>query len=150
MIKLVIHILLLAVVVAFVALNVPYATSINLFGYMFEDISTVAVVLVAFIVGIIYSFFYYILNFFYKSGRKKDKEQRRKAKDMEKKLKDKERQLKSKKSETVEQIAAPQDESVTQSLGQTEGKDKIKKNSREKKGVFSRKKTKDPGNTEDS
>src|SRR6056297_1536067 len=150
MIRLVIHIVLLAVVVAFVALNVPYSTSINLFGYMFEDISTVAVVLVAFIVGIIYSFFYYILNFFYKSGRKKDREHRRKAKDMEKELKDKERQLKSKNLDTVEQIAAPQDEPVTQSPGQTEGKDKPKKNSREKKGVFSRKKTKAQDNAEDS
>lgn len=94
MIRLVIHILLLAIVVVFVALNVGYTTSINLFGYMFADISTVAVTLVAFILGIIYSFFYYVLNYFNKSGKKKARERSKQTKDKEKELKEKEADLK--------------------------------------------------------
>lgn len=140
MLKLVIHILLLAVVVAFVALNVSYSTSVNLFGYMFEEVSTVAVVLVAFIVGIIYSFFYYVLNFFYKSGRKKDKERRKKARDMEKELKVKAEQIESK------QIPPPKEEKPAKTSPKAgidtaaaeQAKEKIKTPEKEKKGLFSR------------
>jgi len=113
MIRLVIHIILLAIVVAFVALNVGYTTSINLFGYMFSDISTVAVTLVAFIVGIIYSFFYYVLNYFNKSGKQKIRERSKKAKDKEKALKEKEEELKEGASSKKE-IASPTAETSPQ------------------------------------
>ncbi|HKK66115.1 MAG TPA: DUF1049 domain-containing protein [Clostridia bacterium] len=113
MIRLVIHIILLAIVVAFVALNVGYTTSINLFGYMFSDISTVAVTLVAFIVGIIYSFFYYVLNYFNKSGKQRIRERSKKAKDKEKALKEKEEELKDSASSKKE-IAPPAGESTSQ------------------------------------
>jgi phosphotransferase system glucose/maltose/N-acetylglucosamine-specific IIC component len=110
---LVIHIILLAIVVAFVALNVGYTTSINLFGYMFSNISTVAVTLVAFIVGIIYSFFYYVLNYFNKSGKQRVRERSKKAKDKEKVLKEKEEELKDSASSKKE-IASPAAESSPQ------------------------------------
>ena len=113
MIRLVIHIILLAIVVAFVALNVGYSTSINLFGYMFSDISTVAVTLVAFIVGIIYSFFYYVLSYFNKSGKQKVRERSKKAKDKEKALKEKEEELKDSASSKKE-IASTAAESASQ------------------------------------
>jgi len=113
MIRLVIHIILLAIVVAFVALNVGYTTSINLFGYMFTDISTVAVTLVAFIVGIIYSFFYYVLNYFNKSGKQRVRERSKKAKDKEKALKEREEELKDSDSSKKE-IAPPAAESSAQ------------------------------------
>lgn len=129
MVKLVIHILLLAVVVVFVALNVPYTTSINLFGYMFEDVSTVAVVLLAFIVGIIYSFFYYVLNYFYKSGRKKDKERRQKTKVKEKELQAKETEIGSKKTKEIP--------AVTNTQMDTEI---AEKETKKKKGLFSKNK----------
>jgi len=113
MIRLVIHIILLAIVVAFVALNVGYTTSINLFGYMFTDISTVAVTLVAFIVGIIYSFFYYVLNYFNKSGKQRVRERSKKAKDKEKALKEKEEELKDS-DFSKKEIAPPAAESSPQ------------------------------------
>ncbi len=112
MIRLVIHIILLAIVVVFVALNVGYTTSINLFGYMFSDISTVAVTLVAFIVGIIYSFFYYVLNYFYKSGKKKARERSKKTKDKEKELKEKEAELHTSSETASEELPSPSAESA--------------------------------------
>jgi len=93
MFRIIIHIILLAVVVVFVALNVPYTTSVNLFTYMFEDVSTVAVVLVSFIVGIIYSFLIYLQNYFYQSGKKRQKERRDQTKIKEKELKTKEKKI---------------------------------------------------------
>src|SRR6056297_891009 len=133
MIRLVIHIILLAIVVAFVALNVGYTTSINLFGYMFEDISTVAVTLVAFIVGIIYSFFYYVLNYFYKSGKQKARKRNKEAKDKAKELKEKEAELKSSDSASKE-LPSPAD--------RTHSADNPSQatDSKSKKGFFSRRK----------
>ncbi len=93
MFRIIIHIILLAVVVVFVALNVPYTTSVNLFTYLFEDISTVAVVLVSFIVGIIYSFLIYLQNYFYQSGKKRQKERRDQTRIKEKELKTKEKKI---------------------------------------------------------
>lgn len=133
MIRLVIHILLLAIVVVFVALNVGYTTSINLFGYMFEDISTVAVSLIAFIVGIIYSFFYYILNYFYKSGKKKARERSKQTKDKEKKLKEKEAELKTEGKESKE-LPAPAAQTEVEGVSALNSGSK----SKSKKGLFSR------------
>ncbi|MFW6207885.1 MAG: DUF1049 domain-containing protein [Spirochaetota bacterium] len=133
MIRLVIHILLLAIVVVFVALNVGYTTSINLFGYMFENVSTVAVSLIAFIVGIIYSFFYYILNYFYKSGKKKARERTKLTKDKEKELKEKEAEMKtSKKASNERPSPAGQTEALEAPQQSAASKDKSKK------GLFSR------------
>jgi phosphotransferase system glucose/maltose/N-acetylglucosamine-specific IIC component len=134
MIRLVIHVLLLAIVVVFVALNVGYTTSINLFGYMFTDISTVAVTLIAFIVGIIYSFFYYVLNYFYKSGKKKARERSKQSKDKEKELKEKESELKdtAKRSKELPSPAATTQADVASPEASSTSKGKSKK------GFFSR------------
>jgi len=93
MFRIIIHIILVAIVAAFVAFNVKFTTSINLFSYMIEDISTVAVVLAAFILGIIYSFLIYVQNYFYQSGKKREKERRDKTKVKEKELKTKEKKI---------------------------------------------------------
>jgi len=148
MLRLIIHILLLAIVVAFVALNVPYTTSVNLFGYMFDDISTVAVVLVAFILGIIYSFFYYVLNYFYKAGKKKDRERR-------KQTKAKEKELQSKSGQTGGQgaLEAPtpkRDESIDAALNDAPAPERKESVKRPKKGLFGGKKKKNQPPAEDN
>jgi uncharacterized integral membrane protein len=144
MLKLIIHILLLAVVVVFVALNVSYSTSINLFGYMFEEVSTVAVVLVSFIVGIIYSFFYYVLNYFYKSGRKKDRERRKKTKDMEKELNVKSEQIQSGQTAS-NQIEAPGEKKDPRIPPSQETEEAAVSPRKDKKKLFSRSTSKNKG-----
>ncbi|MFO7848548.1 MAG: hypothetical protein R6V67_01190, partial [Spirochaetia bacterium] len=105
MLRLILHIVILAVLAVFVAMNVPYKTSINLFGYMFEDISTVAVVLISLIAGVVYSFIYYILSYFRKTGIKRAKRREEKTKDKQKELKEKEDLLRGKTiGELVEMI----------------------------------------------
>lgn len=86
MIRLVFHIILLAVVAVFVALNVPYTTTIDLFGYLIEDVSTVAVVLVSLIAGVVYSFIYYVLNLLRKTGVRRAKKKQQEVKEKEKLL----------------------------------------------------------------
>ena len=63
MIRLIISILMLLVLTVFITMNVSYTTSINLFGYMIKQISTVAVILVSIAAGVVYSFFYYLLTY---------------------------------------------------------------------------------------
>ena len=86
MIRLIFHIILLAVLAVFVALNVSYTTTIDLFGYLIEDISTVAVVLVSLIAGVLYSFIYYVLNLLRKSGIRRAKKKQKEVKEKEKLL----------------------------------------------------------------
>ncbi len=133
MIKLLLHIIVLAVVAVFVALNVPYTTTINLFGYMFEEISTVAVVLISLIAGVLYSFIYYILSYFKKHGVRRAKKRAEKTKDRERELKEKEDLLKQ--SGTAHQPASPD----AASPAAIEAPDSEESSSK-KKGLFKKKK----------
>ena len=93
MIRLIINILTLIVLAVFVAMNVAYKTSINLFGYRYDDISTVAVILIALVAGVLYSFLFYLLTFISKSEKVKIRNKHKNTKLKEKELKDKEKNL---------------------------------------------------------
>jgi uncharacterized integral membrane protein len=93
MIRLIFHIILLGIIAAFVALNVQHTTTVNLFSLKYDNVSTAAVVLIAFIAGILYSFILYLLHYFRNSGRKKLKERKEQTKSKEKELKEKESEL---------------------------------------------------------
>lgn len=142
MLRLILHIVLLAVLAVFVAMNVPYKTSINLFGYMFEDISTVAVVLISLIAGVVYSFIYYILSYFRKTGIKRAKRREEKTKDKQKELKEKEDLLKDQTQENKkivkEKESAPAPAETEQQNIAEESTQKPKK----KKGLFTKGKKK--------
>ena len=107
MIRLIFHIILLGILAAFVAINMPYTTTINLFGYMLEDVSSVAVVLVSLVIGVLYSFVYYVLSYFRKSGIKRAKKRQEVTKDREKELKEKQKQLESHPAESSAATTQP-------------------------------------------
>jgi uncharacterized integral membrane protein len=86
MIGLVINVLLLLMLAVFVALNVPYSTSVNLFGYIVEQISSVAVILVSFVFGVLFSFFFYLAETMRRSRRLKQKKKSKELKEREKEL----------------------------------------------------------------
>ncbi len=93
MIRLILSILMLLVLTVFITMNVSYTTSINLFGYTFEKISTIAVILVSIATGVVYSFFYYLLTYLAKSRRNKIRFQDKKSKEKAKELKVKEKNI---------------------------------------------------------
>lgn len=95
MISLLINIVLLVALAAFVALNVPYTTTVNLFGRMAENISTVAVILISVVFGVLFSFFFYLA------------ESMRKARKLKQKKRIKELKVKEKELENVPAIEAP-------------------------------------------
>ncbi len=86
MIPLIINIFLLVALAAFVALNVPFTTNVNLFGYMAENISTVAVILLSVVFGILFSFFFYLAEGMRKARKQKQKERLKEIKVKEKQI----------------------------------------------------------------
>ena len=93
MIRLIINIVTLIVLAIFIAMNVSYETSINLFGFKYENISTVAVIIISLVSGVLYSFFYYLLTYISKSERLKIRKKSKQAKLKEKELKNKEKNI---------------------------------------------------------
>jgi len=93
MIRLIINIATLIILAIFIAMNVSYETSINLFGFKYDNISTVAVIIVSIVSGVLYSFVYYLLTFISKSEKLKMRNKGKQAKLKEKELKTKEKNI---------------------------------------------------------
>jgi uncharacterized integral membrane protein len=68
-VRLVISIILLIALCVLVVMNVNYKTSINLFWKTFDQVSVVAIALVSFVFGVVYSFFLYAAR--YLDGRRR-------------------------------------------------------------------------------
>ena len=93
MIRLIINIAVLIILAIFIALNVSYETSINLFGFKYDNISTVAVIIISLVSGVLYSFVYYLLTYISKSEKLKIRNKSKQAKIKEKELKNKEKNI---------------------------------------------------------
>ena len=93
MIRLIINIVTLIILAIFIALNVSYETSINLFGFKYDNISTVAIIIISLVSGVLYSFVYYLLTYISKSEKLKIRKKSKQAKVKEKELKNKEKNI---------------------------------------------------------
>ncbi len=93
MLRLIINITTLIILAIFIAINVSYETSINLFGFKYDNISTVAVIIVSLVSGVLYSFVYYLLTYISKSEKLKIRKKGKQAKLKEKELKTKEKNI---------------------------------------------------------
>ena len=51
MVRLILNIVLFIILAVFVVINLPYKTSVNLFSWVIEEVSVVAVVLMSFVLG---------------------------------------------------------------------------------------------------
>jgi uncharacterized integral membrane protein len=124
MIRLIINILTLIVLAVFVSMNVAYKTTINLFGYRYDDISTIAVILISLVGGVVYSFIYYLLTYLNKSEKLKIRNKHKNAKLKEKELKDKEKNIDKTIEDRVKESAPEEMDPVDKELSVME---KIKK-----------------------
>lgn len=93
MIRLIINIATLIVLAIFIAMNVSYETSINLFGFKYDNISTVAVIIISLVSGVLYSFIYYLLTYISKSEKLKTRTLHKQSRLKEKELKNKEKNI---------------------------------------------------------
>jgi uncharacterized integral membrane protein len=93
MVRIILSIIFIVIIVLFVSFNVRNTTSIGMFGRSFDEVSVVSVALISFVIGILYSFIFYVASYFSKirKGRLKAHEQQTKIKGKE--IKEKEKQL---------------------------------------------------------
>ena len=124
MIRLIINICTLIVLAVFIALNVSYETSINLFGFKYDNISTVAVIIIALVSGVLYSFVYYLLTYISKSEKLKIRNKSKQAKLKEKELKDKEKNIHKAIEEGVKESIPDKEDPVELELLDAEKKKK--------------------------
>jgi len=132
MFRVILSIVLLVILVVLIVLNLGFTTSFNLFGWKFEQIPVTAVALVAFAVGILYSFAYYLGRYFSKISKSKFRKKGEQVKAREQELKEKERVL----VEQADDIEEAQDRLQT-SAGESEvgvSKAPATKGSRKKRG----------------
>ena len=109
MFRVILSILLLVILVILIVLNLGFTTSFNLFGWKFEEIPVTAVALVAFAVGVLYSFAYYLGRYFSKISKSKFRKKGEQVKAREQELNEKEREL----IEQGEDIGRAQDQLQT-------------------------------------
>ncbi len=124
MIRLILNILTLVILAVFIAMNVSYETSINLFGFKYDNISTVAVIIIALVSGVLYSFVYYLLTYISKSEKLKIRTKNKQAKLKEKELKDKEKNMDKTIEERVKESIPDNIDSVDRELVEAEKKKK--------------------------
>ena len=63
MIRIILSIILIVLLVVFVSMNVKFTTTLNLFGRTAEQVHTVVVVLLSFVLGILFSFIIYFMSY---------------------------------------------------------------------------------------
>ncbi len=93
MFRVILSIVLLVILVILIVLNLGYTTSFNLFGWKFEELPVTAVALVAFAVGVLYSFAYYLGRYFSKISKSKFRKRGEQVKAREQELKEMEKEL---------------------------------------------------------
>ncbi|NBF39126.1 MAG: DUF1049 domain-containing protein [Spirochaetes bacterium] len=82
--RIVVSSVLLIVLAVLVVMNLESTTSVNLFGRQFESVSVVAIGLVCFVAGVVYSFIIYVGNYIAKSRRTKLSKREKTVKEKEK------------------------------------------------------------------
>lgn len=102
-----------------VVLNAGTNASFNLFGQPLEEVPIVAIVLVSFVAGVLYSFIYYVSGYFARQRKEKLAMQKQRLKSQEQTIKSKDASLKAREKE-VERAAsdsAPRRQSLPPAAG---------------------------------
>jgi uncharacterized integral membrane protein len=93
MVRIILSIIFIIVIVLFVSFNVRNTTSLSFFGRPIEDVSVVSVALISFVIGILYSFIFYVASYFSKLRRGRLKAQEQLTRIKGKEIKEKEKKL---------------------------------------------------------
>jgi uncharacterized integral membrane protein len=134
MFRVILSIVLLVILVVLIVLNLGFTTSFNLFGWKFEQIPVTAVALVAFAVGVLYSFAYYLGRYFSKISKSRFKKRGEQVKAREQELKEKERELVGQAEDIEESQARLQTSAVEPEAGVPAATVSRGKGSRRKRG----------------
>jgi uncharacterized integral membrane protein len=84
MVQIVLNIIFLLILATLIVFNIGKTTDINLFGYVFPNVSVVVVAFLSFILGILYAFAYFVCGRIKKKfGGRKSQTKRDKKKEKE-------------------------------------------------------------------
>jgi uncharacterized integral membrane protein len=79
-------VILLVVLIVFIVLNLGPTTSLNLFGARFQSVPVVAIALLSFVLGVIYSFALYVGQHFRKASHQRLEKRHQEVQERERKL----------------------------------------------------------------
>jgi uncharacterized integral membrane protein len=69
--RVIVSVVLLVLLTVLIVMNLGPTTSINLFGARFEKMPVVALAMMSFVLGVVYSLFLYVGHYFHRSSREK-------------------------------------------------------------------------------
>ena len=90
MARVILSIVFLIIFTVIIVMNLGNATAFNLFGFKFEELPTTAVAIVSFVLGVLYSFIYYLFSFFGRKRKEKIKKRGKQLEERESSLKERE------------------------------------------------------------
>ena len=93
MARIILSILFLIVLVILIVMNVGSVASVNVFGWVVEELSVTVVGLVSFVAGVIYSFIFYLMSYLERGRRDRLAKKKKKLKDQEADLKSREQEV---------------------------------------------------------
>lgn len=102
MVWVIVNVIFLLIVGILMILNAGNPAELNFFGLINKDITTVGVLIVGFLSGVIYSFAMYLVNHFRKLGVSIFKKKKEKVKRLETDVKEKEREVTQKEKDLEE------------------------------------------------
>ena len=117
MVRIIVSMLLLVVLAVLVSFNLGFTTSVSLFGARFDQVPVMAVALLSFATGVLYSLFLYIGRFLH--TRKREDLARR-----DKEVSERERKLAERESEAGRAAEDPHNESEEAAPSSADGAEK--------------------------
>jgi uncharacterized integral membrane protein len=93
MARVILSIVFLLILAVVIVLNIGNVTAFNVFGWKVEGFPVTAIAIVSFVLGVLYSFLYYLLRYFSKMRRERMAKRGKELKDREQSLKLKEKSM---------------------------------------------------------
>lgn len=93
--RIIFSIISLVVLAIIMVMNAGTTAAFNLFGWQFENVPVVVIAILAFVVGSLYSFVFYITSYFARARREKLAMQKERLKNQEQSMKTKDETLKA-------------------------------------------------------
>lgn len=119
MVRIVVSVLLLIVLAVLVSFNLTFTTSVNLFGSRFDQVPVMAVALLSFVTGVLFSFFLYIGRFLHTRKREHLERRTKEVSERERKLAERETEA-SRAAEAATAADAAQNEAAAPSADSVE------------------------------
>jgi uncharacterized integral membrane protein len=105
--RVIVSVVLLVLLTVLIVMNLGPTTSINLFGARFEKMPVVAVAMLSFVLGVVYSLFLYVGHYFHRSSRERLARRHKEIEERERRLAAAQKQAEQTSQEPLAEAASP-------------------------------------------